>query len=329
MREKIKKIGKILLITLGSLILLGFVSVFILNIASKSRSIYKQSNVDYAQETIGFGSVAPSLSLKSKGVGGSESTGYDSNTQEEGDLTEKKIIKNGELNLYVKSAERVVESIRNLALSLDGFVSNSYIYKTSSGRKSGNVTIRVPAKSFMKAMNDIKQLAEEVESERTSTRDVTEEYIDYQAQLKNLQAEEEQYLEIMDRSFTVEDMLKVSSRLSDVRGRIERIQGKLQYLSRQVDMSTIRITLTADEDVEVLGLRWRPLVVVKRAFKDMLSGLTDYVDAIIVMIFKLPVIILWFTTIVLILALAWRILKWIYRKLFAQYSDEQKKENSL
>ena len=66
----------------------------------------------------------------------------------------------------------------------------------------------------------------------------------------------------------------------------------------------------------VFGLRWRPLIVAKRSFKDMLEGLTGYVDWVIMLLFKLPVILLWLATIGGILYALFKLVRRFYYKLF-------------
>lgn len=234
----------------------------------------------------------------------------------EGELTKRKVIKTGSLSLLVKKAEEVAEQIRELAAGLGGFIADSKIYEVSANVKSGSVVIRVPADRFDEAMDGVKKLAVKVERENVSASDATEQFIDLEARLKNLRAEEAQYLEIMKRAYAVEDTLKVAERLSSVRGRIEQIQGQLQYLSRQIDMSTITVSLTAEADLEVFGLRWRPLFVAKQAFRNMLSGLTSYTDTLIRFIFRLPVILLWFATVFLILLGVWKFGRRIWLRFF-------------
>jgi len=238
-------------------------------------------------------------------------------TVSEGELTQRKVIKNGNLTLLVKKAEEVAESIKQLASRLDGFVSNSRVYEVVDGIKSGTVTIRVPADNFDQAIAEIKQLSVKVESENISASDVTEQFVDLEARLRNLRAQEQQFLKILDQADTVEDTLKVVQQLNNVRAQIELLQGQLQFLERQVDMSTITTSLTSEADVEVFGIRWRPLFIVKQAFRDMLQGLTGYVNGIVKLIFRLPVILLWLATVAVITVFAWKIVRWIYRKFFA------------
>lgn len=234
----------------------------------------------------------------------------------EGQLTKRKITKTGSISLLVKKAEEIALNIKFIAERLNGFVIDSQIYEVSDGVKSGNVTIRVPSERFDEAFSEIKKIALKVENESVNSQDVTEQFIDLEARLKNLKAEETQYLKIMERAYNVKDTLEVASRLSDVRGRVEQIQGQLQYLSRQVDMSTISILLTAEADVEVFGLRWRPLFIIKQSFRGLVEGLTGYADQIISWIFYLPVLILQITTFALIIVFGWKFLRWFKRKFF-------------
>ncbi len=235
---------------------------------------------------------------------------------QEGQLTQRKIIKNGSLSLLVKKIEDSVQSIQSLTKTFGGFVTSSQVYENSAGMKSGTITIRFPADRFEEAMAAIKNFAVKVEREDVNAQDVTEKFIDLEARLRNLEAQEIQYLEIMKRAFNVNDILQVQQRLGDARGQIEQIQGQIQFLSRQVDMSTITISMISEADVEVFGIYWRPLFVVKQSFRNMLSGLTGYVDSMIAFIFFLPRLILWLATILFLAYLAWRLFKWFKPKLF-------------
>lgn len=254
-----------------------------------------------------------------------------------GDLAQKKVVKNGSLEILIKDAEDVASKIKLIAENLSGFVSDSYIFESSPVTaypfnekyaerkvavkqaglpKSGNITIRVPVSNFDKAMAEIKKLAIRVENENTNAQDVTEQFIDLEARLKNLRVEEAQYQDIMKKAVKIQDILDVVSRLADVRGRIEQIEGQLKYLSRQVDMSTITVTMTAEQEVEALDIRWRPFFVIRQSFKNMLSGFTGYVDKMIGFIFRLPLIIAWFATFALFAFIVWRIFWWVRRKFF-------------
>jgi hypothetical protein len=164
-------------------------------------------------------------------------------------------------------------------------------------------------------MAEIKGAATRVEQENVEAKDVTREYIDLDARLRNTQAEEAQYLQIMKRASTVKDTLEVSAKLSDVRGRIEQLQGEMKYMTTQIAMSTVEISLHAEAEATVLGIHWRPMRQAKAAFVDMVSGLADWADSVVAFIINLPLIIVWLATVVAVILIAWRALRFLWRRL--------------
>lgn len=233
-------------------------------------------------------------------------------------ITDRKVIRNGSLSLIVDSVEKSVLQIKVVTADVKGFVANSNIYEVSDDTKAGSVTVRVPAETFDNVVERIKEIAVKVEGESSDARDVTEEFVDLEAQLKNLRAEEEQYLEIMEEARKIEDILNVSQRLSDVRGRIERIEGQLKVLNSQIDMSTLTISLTSEADIEVFGIHWKPLFEIKQALRDMLDGGKEYLNAMIAFIFYLPVLALWVVTTLVIAVIGFRILRFVWRRFIAK-----------
>lgn len=210
---------------------------------------------------------------------------------------DQRVIKDAYLELEVESAEDASTRITNIAITKQGFVQRVDIYESPTGAKSGTVTIRVPVDEFEATVQEIKNLASLVISETVSGQDVTEEYIDLEAQLKNKYAEEEQYLEILDRALTIEDILKVTERLSWVRAEIERLEGRLKYLENLTDMSTITSYLEEEKRVEIPVEKWRPLDTIRNAFRAGIAGFQVIADALIwigmiILFFALPILII-------------------------------------
>lgn len=230
----------------------------------------------------------------------------------------RQVVKDGSLELLVKKAEATAEKIKAIAAELDGFVDDIDIKNVSETSKSGTVVIRVPADNFDEALVKIKELAIKVDKESASATDVTEVFVDLEARMKNLKAEEAQYLKILDQAKKIEDILNVSSQLGSVRGEIERLEGKIKYLSGQVDMSSITVSLTEEADVQFFGIRWRPLFVLKQAVRDMFAGLSGYADSMIALIFFLPTLLLWLVTLVAVLWVARKIYRFVKHKFFSK-----------
>ena len=103
------------------------------------------------------------------------------------------------------------------------------------------MSLRVPADKFNDALVEIRRTAKRVVVETVKGQDVTEEFIDIEAQLKAKKALEAQFMEIMKRASTIDSALEVQSQLADVRGEIERIEGRKRFLENQSAMSTIKV----------------------------------------------------------------------------------------
>lgn len=160
--------------------------------------------------------------------------------------TDQKIIKTGELRISVDGVQSSVESITNETMALGGFVQSSEVYEDSFGNLTGWITIRIPATSFESMMTAIKDDAAHVESETQNAQDVTEDFTDLEARLTAAQAQEAQYLFILEDATTVGEVLAVQEHLADVRVQIESLQGQLNYLENLTSYSTITVYLSEE-----------------------------------------------------------------------------------
>jgi len=113
----------------------------------------------------------------------------------------------------------------------------------STTRDIVTMTVRVPADKFNDTLADIRNVSSRILLETIKGQDVTEEFIDIEAQLKAKKALEAQFMEIMRRAHTIGDALDVQSQLAEVRGDIERIEGRKRFLENQSAMSTIKVRL--------------------------------------------------------------------------------------
>ncbi len=237
-------------------------------------------------------------------------------------VSQRKIARTGSLSLLVEKAEEAVNKIKDVVLNKGGFVEALNVYesdyfgvRTSAKIKRAEMTIRIPDEEFENAIKEFKTLVIKVENENINASDVTDQAVDMEARLKNLKAEEAQYQFIMKKAEKIEDILNVTSRLSDVRGRIESLQAQLDNLNKRVSMSTITLSLRSEAGLGVVGDSWRPWSVAKEAFQNLLSGLTEYVDSAIRFIIKLPLYLIKITIWLAIIWLFWRLFMWTKNKL--------------
>ncbi|MEX1087431.1 MAG: DUF4349 domain-containing protein [Candidatus Paceibacterota bacterium] len=227
------------------------------------------------------------------------------------DVEERKIIQTADLSLIVGSTEDAIDQISGIATQADGFVSSVDVFETSDNKKHGQITLRIPSSAFDQSVVLIKDLAVTVEREQINAQDVTEEFVDLEARLRNLEATEEQYVALLEQATDVEDVLAIQRELSNVRQDIERLEGRIQYLSRQTDMSTIRVSLVSEADVEIFGVTWSPVNEIKEGLRTLLSELVSFVNFLIALIFFLPVLLLWIVLIGVVAGSIWKVGVWI------------------
>jgi len=193
--------------------------------------------------------------------------------QDEGEIPEdstedRKIVKEGSMTLEVEDIAETMDEVAEMADELNGYVVSSYKHEYERG-VSGHITIRVPVEEFEEAFVRLRQLAVAVPYETTTAEDVTEEYVDLEAQLSNLQATEAQYLVLLEKAETVEEMLKVQKELSNVRGQIEQIEGRMKYLQQTSETSLIEVNL---QETQGLAEPWNASAALQSAVR----GLTTF-----------------------------------------------------
>ena len=160
--------------------------------------------------------------------------------------TDRKIVRNAELNLEADSPEQAQQKITAIAESKGGFVVESQQSSSDTRITTHDVvtmTVRIPSQKFTEALDEIRKTASRVIIETVKGTDVTEEFIDIEARLKAKKALEQQFVEIMKRANSVDDALSVQSQLAEVRGEIEKIEGRKRFLENQASLSTIKIRL--------------------------------------------------------------------------------------
>jgi hypothetical protein len=227
---------------------------------------------------------------------------------------DRKIIRTSSLELIVQRPAEVAEKITALAESMGGYLVSSE--GGGQNAAAGTLTIRVPSAQFEAARAEIRKLGLRVESEKIEAQDVTRQYVDQDANIRNLRAEEAQYLSILKQAGTVKDMLIVTEKLSEVRGQIEQQQAEFNALSRQIETVALSVSLRTEPQAQTFGLNWRPGYQLEQALHDGLESVANYATAMIGILFYLPATVLWVGTIVAVMVVGWRMVRWAGRRWF-------------
>ncbi|MDI6731748.1 MAG: DUF4349 domain-containing protein [Candidatus Margulisbacteria bacterium] len=155
----------------------------------------------------------------------------------------RKIVYAVSLQLEVKDVAKAMDALKIIASKNGGYLGNSSIKKAESRSRYGNATLRVPAAKLDLACDQIKKLGE-VEDENKAASDITREYYDLKARLRNEFNFEKRLITLLNtKTNNVSSILEVERELARVRGNIESMQGTLRYYNNVVDLSTISISL--------------------------------------------------------------------------------------
>ena len=196
------------------------------------------------------------------------------------------IVRTGEMSLVVTDVVDTRDEIAQLAVRLDGYVVSSRIWGEEQDKR-GRISVRVPDERFEQTLAELGELAVRVESESTNSRDVTEEYTDLEARLTNAEATESQYLALLERA-EVEETIRIYELLHRVRGEIEQIKGRMQYLERTSSLSLIEVRLEPEATAKPLvRAGWSALEALKSAVRGIVTfGQWLGTAAIVLLIFS-------------------------------------------
>jgi hypothetical protein len=190
-------------------------------------------------------------------------------------LTDRKVIMTASVVLETDNHDKVVNSVRSIATGSGGYIESSSTWLSGSDKKHTSITLKVPQSAYESDLAQIKALGK-VKSESSSGQDVTRQYVDLNARLSNLKAEEQQLSSIMGMSKNVSEVLSVEKELYRVRGEIESAQAQLNYLGSQVDFSTITVQVAEPEPV--VGYDWG----IDEAFRDASHAFVGMIGGLIV-----------------------------------------------
>jgi hypothetical protein len=192
-----------------------------------------------------------------------------------------KIIKTAYFTIEVKDVSGAVETLRTLAAQKGGYISSTNVQKNYNDRLSGSVILRVPAPEFESILAGVRALGT-VKSASTQGQDVTEEYVDIQAQKTSYQNQLAQYNEIMKRAVKVEDVITVQQQIDRVQTELNRLEGRLKYLNSRIDLSTITVNL---EEPEPVGGETGHNFV--STINEGIAGFFGMIDALVIIFFTL------------------------------------------
>lgn len=219
---------------------------------------------------------------------------------------ERLVIQTANMAIVVPDPTGSMDRISKMAEEMGGYIVAANMYKESLGGgievPRATITIRVPSEKLGDALDLIRaESPEEPQNESLNSQDVTNEYVDLESRLKNLEAAEQELTRIMEDAHRTEDVLSVYNQLVQIREQIEVIKGQMKYYEQSAALSAVTVELIADKAVQPIEIGgWKPSGIVKDAIEALLKTMQAFISAAIwIIIYLLPVLVVLFLVFVL------------------------------
>ena len=239
--------------------------------------------------------------------------------------TERKLIKTVDMNVETREYDKLLASVQNKVTELGGYIESLDAYNGSTyydyrPTRNANMTIRIPKDRLDEFLNTVSDLGN-VTNRSESVQDITLTYVDTQSHRDALQTEQERLLQLLEQAESVEDIITIEQRLSDVRYQLESMESQLRSYDNQVDYSTVYLYI---DEVEVYTpvekeTVWERISV---GFMDSLKSIGEGMkEAAIWFVIHIPYLVIWAIVIVIMVL----ILKKIKKRTKRIRAEEQKK----
>ena len=180
----------------------------------------------------------------------------------------RRIIRHATLDVELADVELGVARLTGVVESVGGFISSTTSQVDQKGTARATVTAYIPPAHFARVLGGLDGVGR-VTRRSIGGQDVSEEFVDLEARLRNFERHEAQLLSFMGKAQKVQDLLSLENELARVRGEIERTAGRLRFLKAWTDLAAIQVALVrAPLVVPPDGLFPRFVEQVKQAFAE-------------------------------------------------------------
>ena len=202
-------------------------------------------------------------------------------------ISERKISKNAQLEIKVKSLDDSMNFITQKTNSYSGYIVNSSSNTPNSDYeiKTANMSVRVPSDSLDEFLKEIKVHANETKHESIYTQDITEEYIDVKAKITSMESSEQRLKNLLDKTESVKEIVEVEKELSRLRAEIDSLKGRFKFIENSVVTSLVHIYMEEiPNPVSINDPSWNTRDIALDAIK-ALSSFGQFLVSVIVFIF--------------------------------------------
>ncbi len=153
------------------------------------------------------------------------------------------VVKNAEIRLQAEDTDIALSLATQAVSDAGGYIVSSRVWYQphfdGKNYKYASVAVAVPAAEFERTLNRLRSVALQVLDESATGEDVSDQFVDLQSQVQNLEATRDRIKSFLDQAKTVDEALRINQELSNVEAEIERLKGQMNYLQDRAAYSTI------------------------------------------------------------------------------------------
>jgi len=262
------------------------------------------------KDTVETAAESPELATTADGASVSESGITVDTATSTGDtlaVTQDKIIYRCFLDIETQEFDTLIEKLNSEIDRLGGYIESSQIsgkrYYTTEAR-NGSIVARIPKDKVSEFVNTVNSDSNaNVINKEELTDNVTLAYIDTESRKKSLEIEQERLFALLEKTDTLENIIELESRLSDIRYELQNYESQLRTYDNQVEYSTITMNVQEVEritpDVAVkktVGSR------IKNGFSDTMYNISEGLKNFLVwFVVNIPYLLIWAAFIIIIL----------------------------
>lgn len=240
------------------------------------------------------------------------------NTQSDGKQDNKKIIKRYHYSYETEKFDEALAYLKQQIDAYDGYISSSEVQ--GSDKRSLYLTARIPAEHSDQFVGQLGSLGTMV-SQSESAEDITLQYTDTESRIASLKTEQERLLALLDKADSLESIVTLEDRLTEVRYELENYESQRKLFDDLVSYSTVDITLeevtyTVEMDDSTFFTRIK--TGLEKSFRDIRNGFTNFVVWLIV---ALPYLVVW--------AFIIFVMVWVLRRMIRRHKRKKQEKEDL
>ncbi len=233
---------------------------------------------------------------------------------EENAQTARKLIKTVDLCVETENYDTLIQNLGQQIAALGGYVEYQHQYNGSSyssyqETRNTNMTVRIPVEHLDEFIVTVGEWTN-ITNKEERVEDVTLQYVDLESHKKALLTEQDRLLELLGQAESVEDVIAIEQRLSQVRYELESMESQLRTLDNQIDYSTVYLSI---EEVKRLTPTQENSVWdrMKNGFGKTIYQIGDgFEDGVIWFVVNIPYFVIW----IIVFALTFFLARTIVRK---------------